>query len=223
METSNTLSNNHSEVEDPKDIGNSTSFYLKILTAQEKLFDNLDLNLKELKSRHVNIEETNDEEKESSYDSDIPLSEQSSGNLLSNITKAVNEMKELFILFVSQAIAEQKKYVKEVYEFKQRENEWKEMATLFTEYQSKMESKISTLEMTLKETKLVKNEAVSKLKEKDEEILKLYEKLMAYNDVMLRIESVKNRRANLEKMRKLIEVEEDNLMETLSKLKLRDE
>lgn len=221
--TTKTSDNKNPEVEDPKDIGNATTFYLRILTAQEKLFDNLDANLKELKSRHVNIDETNDEEDKPSLDSDIPLSELSSNNLISNITLAVNEMKQLFILFVSHAIEEQKKYVKDVYEFKQKENEFKEMASLFTEYQEKMESKISALEMTLKETKLVKDEALSKLKKKDDEILKLYEKLMAFNDLMIRIESVKNRRANLEKMRKLIESEEDSLLETLSSLKLQDE
>lgn len=212
----NILSNDSVDDEqEEQEIDSPAKFYLKVLNTQELLFEAIDTITGELKSRFV--EESGDvDEPEETAEDDFS----SNKALVKRLSDSIAEVKEIFLIFTTKVITDHKNQTSFIQEYKAKEKEWTETASVFSKYQERVSEKIDMMEKVLLETKQTKDECLKKLHQKEQELVTAYETIVSYKDLLIRMRSIQERRANLEKIRRHIEDEESNLLADIADLQI---
>jgi hypothetical protein len=139
------------------------------------------------------------------------------------------------ILFQQRAITEITSLDKQVKESRKRELEWKELADLFGEYRNKMTSEIDSMREVIDQYKDVKEQLSAQLSIKERENMALMDELGLYKvcsfpsapmfacllteivlqDLIIRVEALKRRRQNVEKLSRQLDADENAFMDIL--------
>lgn len=195
---------------DAKEVDSPAKFYLKVLNTQELLFSVVDTVMDELKRRFKDDEETDPKSE--------TIDDASNKSLLKRLNDSIGEVKEIFLIFATKVISDHKGQSTTIQEYKEKEKEWNETASIFAQYQEKMTEKLKMLELVLRETKATKDDAVNRLKEKEEELISAYQQIIVFRDMFIRIKSLRERRSNFERIKRQLEDEESSILDDLSQL-----
>jgi len=104
-------------------------------------------------------------------------------------------------------------------ESKAREVEWKELADLFAQYRSKVSNEMMSMKSVIESYGSVKEELQVQLKEKEAQIAAMQDEMIAQQDLLLRVQAVGKRRANLLALHADIGSEEASIMKSIVRLR----
>ena len=97
--------------------------------------------------------------------------------------------------------------------------EWKELADLFTQYRAKVSNEMLSMKSVIESYGNVKDELQAQLKERDAEIAKMQDEMVVQQDLLLRVQAVGKRRANLLALELEIGEEEASIMKSIVRLR----
>lgn len=126
---------------------------------------------------------------------------------------------DFFLLFQQRAIDEIGALETGLRESKAREMEWKELADLFTQYRAKVSNEMLSMKSVIESYGNVKDELQAQLKERDAEIAKMQDEMVVQQDLLLRVQAVGKRRANLLALELEIGEEEASIMKSIVRLR----
>lgn len=123
------------------------------------------------------------------------------------------------MLFQQRAIDEIGVLEQALRESKAREVEWKELADLFTQYRAKVSNEMMSMKAVIESYGSVKEELQAQLKEKDAEIAQMQDEMVVQQDLLLRVQAVGKRRANVMALEAEIGAEEAAIMKSIVRLR----
>ena len=123
------------------------------------------------------------------------------------------------MLFQQRSIDEIGSLEQALRESKAREVEWKELADLFAQYRSKVSNEMMSMKSVIESYGSVKEELQVQLKEKEAQIAAMQDEMIAQQDLLLRVQAVGKRRANLLALHADIGSEEASIMKSIVRLR----
>lgn len=124
------------------------------------------------------------------------------------------------MLFQNRAIDEINGLGTALKDSKARELEWKELAELFTQYRNKVSNEMVSMKNVIESYGGIKEELQAQLREKELEVARLQDELALQADLLLRVQAVAMRRANLLAIERGIAEEEAAIAKSIAQLQV---